>query len=54
MNTGALKLILNTPSIDIGPRLASRGFGKFTGIYRGPDFLVLVGIITPGNLNLEL
>jgi len=54
MNTGALKLILNTPSIDIGPRLASRGFGKFTGMYRGPDFLVLVGIITPGNLNLEL
>lgn len=40
--------------MDTGPRLASKGFGKFRGMFRLPEVVVLVGIITPGNLNLEL
>lgn len=50
MNTGALKLILNTPIMLTGPRLASRGFGNISGICREAELNVLVGIITPGNL----
>lgn len=53
MNTGALKLILNTPSIDTGPRLASRGKIGISGMFRGAVLLVLLGMITPGNFHFE-
>ena len=51
MNTGALKFILNTPSIDTGPRLATRGSIGIIGIFRGAVLLVLLGMITPGNFH---
>ena len=51
MNTGALKFILNTPSIDTGPRLASRGYIEIIGMFRGTVLFVLLGMITPGNLH---